>query len=282
VTTAHGTYLPEVEADAGRSVTRLLRIAGGRLTLRIDRGAFGSSAAIVAASRYQEREMVELYRVPPEKIEVIHNGVDLDLYSPAGARADLVASGAAKGGPTILFVGRLVPKKGLQHLIAAFPRILEAAPEARCVVVGGSKVFDTFGSELRRLSRRHGVADRFSWLQDVPELDMPGIYRAADLAVFPSVGYESLPTVVLEAMACGVPVVATRNWGTPEALGLDHPGLLEEATPEALAERVAAFLNGPELAARVRLDQLARVQPFALTASVAKHEELYRRVAPGR
>jgi glycosyltransferase involved in cell wall biosynthesis len=283
VTTAHGTYLPEVRAgDAGPSVTHLLRTAGGRLSLRIDRNAFGSSAAVVAASRYQRREMEELYRVPAEKVEIIHNGVDLDLYCPGDAPADLAASRPAKGGPTILFVGRLVPKKGLQHLIAAFPRILAVAPEARCVVVGGSKVFDTFGSELRKLSRRLGVADRFCWLQDVPELDMPRVYRAADVAVFPSVHYESLPTVILEAMACGVPVVATRNWGTPEALGLEHPGLLDQATPEALAGRVAAFLDGPELSARVRLDQLARVRSFGLTVAVAKHEELYRRVATGR
>ena len=287
VTTAHGTYLPETWADGtGPSPAHWLRRVAGRMSLRIDRGAFQSSDAVIATSRYQRSEMLALYRVPAEKLVEIHNGVDLSLYEPEGPRAELAisrltASGFEASDPVVLFVGRLVPKKGLQHLVAAFPIILTAFPKARCLVVGGSRLLDTFGARLREMTSRAGIADRFVWLQDVPETEMPGIYRIADVAVAPSVSYESLPTVVLEAMACGVPVVATNGWGTPEALGVDHPGLIPQRAPEELARRVVAFLSHAELAAAVRGDQLARVQSFGLDLAVARHEELYRRVAAG-
>jgi len=226
--------------------------------------------------------MLSLYRVPPSKVEVIYNGVDLEHYRPDGPRSEFAASRVAGSDPVVLFVGRLVPKKGLQHLIAAFPSILAIVPNARCLVVGGSKVFDTFGTALREMAERAGIANRFVWLQDVPEREMPGVYRLANVAVFPSVNYESLPTVTLEAMACGVPVVATDRWGTPEALGVDHPGLVPQGAPEELARRVVAFLSQPELAAGVRRDQLRRIRSFGLDASVARHEELYKRVLANR
>jgi len=283
VTTAHGTSLPELAADRMKlTVPEGLRTASGHLTLRIDRGAFGSSDAVIAASRYQESEMLSLYRVPPSKVEVIYNGVDLEHYRPDGPRSEFAASRVAGPDPVVLFVGRLVPKKGLQHLIAAFPSILAMVPNARCLVVGGSKVFDTFGAALREMAERAGIANRFVWLQDVPEMEMPGVYRLANVAVFPSVNYESLPTVTLEAMACGVPVVATDRWGTPEALGVDHPGLVPQGAPEELSRRVVAFLSQPELAAGVRRDQLRRIRSFGLDASVARHEELYKRVLANR
>jgi glycosyltransferase involved in cell wall biosynthesis len=284
VTTAHGTYLPEVTGDrVKRTVRESLRAASGYLALRLDRGAFGSSDAVIATSRYQEAEMLGLYRVPPDKVEVIYNGVDLELYRPDGpcsvpAVSRVAASGVAESDPLVLFVGRLVPKKGLQHLIAAFPSILARVPNARCLVVGGSKVFDTFGAALRGMAERAGIADRFVWLQNVPESEMPGVYRMADVAVFPSVNYESLPTVTLEAMACGVPVVATDRWGTPEALGVDHSGLVPESAPEELARTVADMLSRREMAEAVKRDQLDRVNAFSMDIAVAKHEELYGRV----
>ncbi len=209
---------------------------------------------------------------------MIYNGVDRDLYSPEPSRPGAGESSGAGDGPVILFVGRLVPKKGLQHLIAAFPRILEALPDARCIVVGGSRLSDTYGSQLRALVEQGGLSARFSWLQDVPEDELPAIYAQADICVFPSEGYESLPTVVFEAMACGVPVVATNRWGTPEALGTDHPGLVPEADPKAIARVVVEITSNSDLSEEVRAQQLSRVSHFDLLTMVSAHEALYRDV----
>ena len=280
VTTAHGTYVPEIEGDrVKRSAREVLRTMSGRLTLNTDREAFRASDAVIAASRFQEAEMVGLYNVPPAKVLVIYNGVDLHLYRPDGPAAALAETSIGRNDKVVLFVGRLVPKKGLQHLIEAFPDISERIPNARCLVVGGSTAFDTFGPTLREMVRLKGLAERFSWLQGVPEIDLPSIYRRASVSVFPSVNYESLPTVVLESMACGIPAIATNRWGTPEALGSSHPGLVRQGEPKELARAVVALLSQPKTAEAVRRDQLARIGTFSLDTAVARHEELYVRVA---
>jgi glycosyltransferase involved in cell wall biosynthesis len=79
-------------------------------------------------------------------------------------------------------------------------------------------------------------------------------------------------------MACGVPVIATNRWGTPEALGPAHPGLVAQADPEELAHKVIAVLSQPEMAKAVKRDQLNRIRAFDLAATVARHEELYANV----
>jgi glycosyltransferase involved in cell wall biosynthesis len=280
VTTAHGTYVPEVEGDrVKRSVREILRAASARLTLNIDRDAFRASDAVVAASRFQEAEMADLYKVPRAKIAVIHNGVDTEFYRPDGPAADLAGTSMGPDDRVILFVGRLVPKKGLQHLIAAFPGIVDSVPNARCLVVGGSRIFDTYGPALRDMVRSGGLDGRFVWRQDVPEDEMPALYRRASVCAFPSMNYESLPTVALEAMACGIPVVATNSWGMPEALGPDHPGLVPQSAPRELARAIVAVLSQPGVAAEAGRDQRERIGAFSLDACVAKHEELYARVA---
>jgi glycosyltransferase involved in cell wall biosynthesis len=279
VVTAHGTDLPEANADrrAG-SLRHRLREVNARLTRWVDRRAFLESDVVIAVSQFQMAEMVEVYGVRRSKLVVIYNGIDRGLYRASGSPSNVPAMTAVAGAPILLFVGRLVPKKGLQYLIAAMPAISEAIPAIRCVVVGGTAVFDTYGAALRQMVKQQELDERFVWLSGVPEASLPAIYRAASVCVIPSVNYESLPTVALEAMACGIPVVATNRWGTPEALGPDHPGLVPEADPGALAQRVIGFLAQPELAERVRREQFDRLWAFSLAATVTKHEDLYERV----
>ena len=278
VTTAHGTYVPEVEGDrTRRSPREIARAALGRLSLNTDRQAFARSDVVIAASRHQEAEMADIYRVPRENLEVIYNGIDLALYRPEGEVADL--PGVGDQDEVVLFVGRLVPKKGLQHLISAFPAILGNVPNARCVVVGGTAIFDTFGPTLRKMVADAGLTDRFTWLHDVAESRLPSVYRRASVAVFPSINYESLPTVVMEAMAAGVPVVATNRWGTPEALGSSHPGLVAQAAPEEIAGAVTTMLLDETASDCVVRDQFARLEPLGLDTCVTRHLDLYAKLA---
>lgn len=276
ITTGHGTNLPEADADGSFNLRQRLRTINARGILLIDRAAFRSSDGVVSVSEFQKTELAELYGVPGERIHIVHNGIDLEHYGPS----DTLPAADSSDGPVILFVGRLVPKKGLQYLIRAFGAISERHPGARCVVVGGSAAFDTYGGPLRALAAECGVTDRFTWLGDVPESELPECFRRADVCAFPSEGYESLPTVVLEAMASGVPVVATRAWGTPEALGDDHPGLTPEADPGAVADAVLRFLDDPQTRSRVVAEQAVRVRAFDLRTTVSHHERIYRDALP--
>jgi glycosyltransferase involved in cell wall biosynthesis len=274
VTTGHGTNLPEADADAKVSLRQRARIANARLVLPIDRWAFKASDAVVSVSSFQREELERLYGVPKKKIAVIYNGVDLERYTPdvlPSARPELNIG----EGPLILFVGRLVPKKGLQHLFAALPAIIERVPNVRCAVVGGSPAFDSYSKQLHEFARSHGVDGRIQWLSSVPETELPSIYASATVCAFPSEGYESLPTVALEAMASGKPVVATRSWGTPEALGDDHPGLIEESDPAALASSLIRMLTEARTRDRAVAEQNQRLGSFALKKTVADHEALY-------
>jgi glycosyltransferase involved in cell wall biosynthesis len=280
VTSGHGTGLPEADADGFVSIRQSLRVANSRLMLPVDRAAFRASAKVISVSEFQREELAHLYKISAERTSVIYNGVDLTRYRPDTAPSSSIPVGPDVGSPLILFVGRLVPKKGLQYLIRAFPQILETFPRAHCVVVGGTPAFDTYGDVLEGLARDIGVSSNFTWIREgVPEEDLPGVYARADICVFPSKGYESLPTVIFEAMACGIPVVTTDRWGSPEALGEGHPGLVAEASPDAIAHAIAAIVGSDDLYQAVRHRQLQRIPRFALENTVTQHEDLYRAVA---
>lgn len=272
VTTGHGTNLPEADADGTASLRQRLRVRNARLVVPIDRFGFRGSDAVVSVSHFQRDEMERLYGVDSDKIAIIHNGIDLERYNSAAQPTTRIQAGP---GPTLLFVGRLTPKKGLQHLLAALPEVRKRLPDARLVVVGGSPIFDFYGAELRALARTLNLDGCVEWHMSVSERELPGFYAAADLCVFPSEGYESLPTVALEAMAVGVPVVTTRSWGTPEATGDDHPGLIEEGRPEIIAETVVRLLTSDDLRTSALTAQNERIGSFSLDNCVRLHEETY-------
>ena len=268
VTSGHGTNLPEADADADFNLRQRLRTWNARLVLPVDRLAFSLSDVVVSVSDFQREELVRLYGVRPDRISVIHNGVDLRRYAPSPSADQQLEQ-------KLLFVGRLVPKKGLQHILSIMPTLISRFPNVRLEIVGGSEVFDTYGSHLRAQADALGISDRVMWRMAVPEALMPEAYRSAAVGVFPSEGYESLPTVVLEAMACGIPVVATRSWGTPEALGDDHPGLIAERDQQQLIDVVSRFLLDHEVRAAIIEEQSRRVRSFSLENMVNLHEEAY-------
>jgi glycosyltransferase involved in cell wall biosynthesis len=200
-----------------------------------------------------------------ERIDVVLHGVDLQLFRQPTDRAALRARlGATRR--TLLSVGHLIERKGNHVTVAALP----AMPDAELWIVGD-------GAEeqpLRALAARLGVAD---------QRQLPDYYGAADALVLAS-SREGIANVLMESMACGTPVLATRVWGSPEVITTSAAGVLvEERTPESLAAAYRTlFANYPERAAtrrhaerfsweRTTADHLAAVRR-ALTAS---------RTAPG-
>lgn len=277
VTTGHGTNLPEADADGVFSLRQRLRRVNARLELFVDRAGYKVSDAVVSVSDFQRKEMMDLYKVPPEKLYVIHNGIEFARYSPSAEKVEFLSDVGAKG-PVILFVGRLVPKKGVGVLLKAFSMVINKYPGAKCVIVGGAPIFDTCGKILHDESDKMGLDKNIVWMQSVPEEQLPGIYRLADVCVFPSENYESLPTVILEAMAVGVPVVATSSWGTPEAMGESHPGLVPQSDIDKVSQSILKFIDDKDLRSAVVEEQLQRVRKFDIESTVTLHEEIYNSV----
>lgn len=221
------------------------------------KAAVARRAAAVTVVSSTMAESLHRLGVPPEGVSVQSMGVDVAerfTPDPSVSRTD----------HEILFVGRLVEKKGLRYLLDAMPRVLQAMPDARLNIAG-------FGPEeaaLRAQAVRLGIGDRVQFLGAVPQADLPGLYRRAALFVAPFVraasgDQEGLGLVVVEAIACGCPVVAGDVPAVRDVLG-DAPGTMVRADDvDALAEAVIAVLADPASAhaqaARLRHSLMARM-----------------------
>lgn len=182
---------------------------------------------------------------------VVPNGTDPARFAPGGASALRRRLGLGTR-PALLTVGRLVPRKGVDTMLRALPRIAQAVPDVRYLVAG--KGPDR--ARLEALARRLGVASRVRFLGAWPPERLRALYAAADVFVMPSreapPDVEGFGIVFLEASACGTPVVGARAGGIPDAVAHGESGLLvPPAAPAALAEACLQLLRDPERARRL-------------------------------
>jgi teichuronic acid biosynthesis glycosyltransferase TuaC len=195
-----------------------------RLPRRMIQWAAGQAAGIVTVCNALRDEVVAL-GVAPDKVVSLRNGVDLQLFRPTER---------TPGQPfTLLTVGHLVPVKAQELIVGALPLL----PGVRLVVAGDGPN----RAMLETLARDLGVAARVQFLGAVPQADLRAHYGAADAMVLAS-SREGWANVLLESMACGTPVVASRVWGTPEVVAAPEAGvLMAERSPQGVADAVAAL-----------------------------------------
>ena len=223
--------LPLVITARGTDLNLIPTFAGPR---RMIVDAAKQARAIVTVCAALKDVLLEL-GIPDRKVHVLRNGVDLELFAPgerATARRRLDANG-----PLLLSVGALIERKGHHLVIEA----LASLPEARLAIAGDGPE----DGALRALAHRLGVADRVRFLGNVPHEELPRIYGAADVLVLAS-SREGWANVLLEAMACGTPVVATDIWGTPEVVTSPVAGrLVARRDAAAIADGVRDLLADP-------------------------------------
>lgn len=151
--------------------------------------------------------------VDDARVHLLYNGVDGDRFRPGDRAAARTALDLPADDPLLLYVGNLKPTKGCVELLEAFPAVLARHPRARLAFVGSGPAAST----LSRRAQQLGIADRVLLAGARPHEQLAIWMQAADLLSLPSHN-EGVPNVVLEAMACGLPVVATRVGGIPEVL----------------------------------------------------------------
>ncbi len=201
----------------------------------------GGARAVVTVSDFAVRFLREKFPESAGKIERIYNGIELERFAPADF---------SSAPPLILSVGRLIEKKGFADLIAACRILRERGIEFRAQIIGEGPL----ESELREQIAAGGLAKFVELAGPLPQEEV--IARLARSAVFalPCVteaggGMDNLPTVVMEAMAAGLPVVSTPVSGVPEMVVPDQTGLLvPERDPAAIADALARLLQDPALA----------------------------------
>ena len=190
------------------------------------------AAGLIAVSEALKDALVALGS-SPEDVTVLRNGVDLDLFVPCDR--GVARERLSLKQPTLLSVGHLIERKGHDLVVGALPHL----PECLLLVVGEGPE----RGALAELSARLGVADRVRFLGALPHHELPELYGAADALVLAS-SREGWANVLLEAMACGTPVVASNIWGNPEVVRSSAAGrLMPERSPAGVAQAVRALFE---------------------------------------
>jgi sugar transferase (PEP-CTERM/EpsH1 system associated) len=211
--------------------------------------------------------------IPPAKLVVIPNGVPLEDFQPGDRSRARVELGIPLRAVVAGTVGRLQPVKGTSYLLEAWALLASDHPDAILLLVGGGPQ----QAALERMSRRLGISERVRFLGD--RADVPDLLRGMDVFALPSV-WEGMPNAVLEAMAVGLPVVATAVGGTPEVVVDGVTGLLvPSGDSDALAQSIARLLCDPDL--RYKMGQAGRervVNHFSVERTVEQTERLYEQL----
>jgi glycosyltransferase involved in cell wall biosynthesis len=228
---------------------------------------------LIADSQATANDLTALYDAPPERITVIYSGVDArfsPLDAPSPALDALRRKYALGDAPFALTVGTLQPRKNHLTLARAFAQVVRRLPNFHLVIAGGKGwMYDDVTAEVARLN----LNDRVRFIGFVDDADLPDLYRAARVFAFPSL-YEGFGLPPLEAMACGVPVVASNASSLPEVVG-DAGLLVDPLDVDGLAEALTQAAADDAWRAQAITRGLARARQFTWTRAAEQLLAVY-------
>jgi alpha-maltose-1-phosphate synthase len=259
------------------------QLGGGyALSMFCERTATEGADAVIAVSHGVRGDVLKCYpAVDPDRVHVIHNGIDPEIYRPQPSPETLRGFGIDPSRPFVLFNGRITRQKGLPLLLAA---TLKLDPQYQVVIVASSPDTPEIAAEVATLAGRVS-AERGSlvWIDHfISREDLIHLHSHATVFVCPSI-YEPFGLVILEAMACETAVVASRVGGIPEIVVEGETGYLVDFNPanpdaftSALAERIEKVLRDPTLATTMGKAGRERVlRHFGWGAIAARTVQLY-------
>ncbi len=235
---------------------------------------------ILADSQSTKRDLAAIWRVPDDKVTVLYSGVN-ERFRPVTDATALAAVRARYGlgdRPYVLAVGTVQPRKNYELLVRAFRAVAQAGPHVLVIAGGRGWLTEGLDAEITR----QGVADRVILPGFVDDADLPALYSAADLFVFPSL-YEGFGLPLLEAMACGVPVISSDASSLPEvaATGGEPAALLLPPGDEAAWSAAMLRLLTDETARqRLITAGVAQAARFTWQAAARQLAALYERLLP--
>jgi starch synthase len=265
------------------------QLGGGyQLSRFSERTAIEAADAVIAVSAGMRADILATYpAVDPERVEVIHNGIDTGAWRPDPGTTALERLGIDPDRPSMAFVGRITRQKGVDHALDAAALI---DPAAQVILCAGAPDTPEIGAEMRERAAalaagRPGVV----WIEEMlPRADLVQVLSHATVFVCPS-DYEPFGLTNLEAMACEAPVVASAVGGIPEIVVHGETGFLVPLDPDpavfaaALAARIDELLADPVRAAAMgRAGRLRAVERFGWPAVAQQTVRLYEKVVASR
>ncbi len=256
----------------------------------IERTALESADAVVAVSRETREDVLRLFKIPEERVHVIHNGIDADFYHPDRGTDALERHGVDPSVPYVLFVGRITRQKGIVHLVRAIEHL---DPGIGVVLCAGQPDTPEIGEEMKRgVAAARATRRNVVWIGEmVSREDARQLYSHAAVFCCPSV-YEPFGIINLEAAACQTPVVASAVGGIPEVVVDGETGLLvpvdlrpddpmSPTDPDRFERNLAGAINAlmADAATREVMGRAARrraVERFSWARIAAETVDLYR------
>jgi glycogen synthase len=268
--------------------------AGYHLSSWMEQTGIEQADAVIAVSQETREDVLRFFSIAPEKVHIIHNGIELNQYRKAAATDALERRGVDVNRPFVLFVGRVTRQKGIIHLVNAIPHI---DPSLQVVLCAGAPDTKEIGQEMtERVAEVSAGRSGVIWIQEMlPRPDVIQFYSHAAVFCCPSV-YEPFGIINLEAMACETAVVASAVGGIKEVVVPGETGLLvdlqlkegsfDPVDPDRFSRDLAAAINQVALDPAIR-EQYGRngrrrvEDHFSWTAIAQKTLELYRSLIKG-
>lgn len=260
----------------------------------MERTGIEQADAVIAVSRETRNDVLDHFAVDPERIHVIHNGIDAEEYRYTDATDALVRHGVDPERPYVLFVGRITRQKGIIHLVNAVP---ELDPSLQVVLLAGAPDTPEIGQEMtERVAAVSATRDGVIWIPEMlPRPEVIQFYSHAAVFCCPSV-YEPFGIINLEAMACETAVVASAIGGIPEVVVPEETGLLvdlelkpgtfDPVDPAKFSHDLATAINrlaqDPDLRATMGKKGRQRVEEhFSWSAIAEQTLALYQQLVAG-
>ena len=225
---------------------------------------------VVTISHATAADVAALAGVPADRIVVTHLGVDAGFRPMPAEEVARVRARYALPDRFVCYVGNTMPHKNLERAVQAMARVQHGCGPVPFVIAGAA---DRYRPSVAAAAARCGLGDGVRFIGRVPDADLAGLLSAAAVFLYPSL-YEGFGLPVLEALACGCPVVTSNRASLPEVVG-DAARVCDPLDVSALADAVASLLTDAGEAAALRRAGPARAATFTWTRCAARHRDLY-------
>lgn len=237
----------------------------------IEREGMHAADGVIAVSGYTKNILVERYGVPADKIEVVHNAVDIEETSPYGSSESPLTVLKRSGKKIVLFVGRITIQKGPDYFVAAAKKVLEHNPNVVFVVSGSGDMEGQIMNQAAFL----GIGDKVIFTGFLRGKELDDIYRIADLFVMPSIS-EPFGITPLEAIAHGTPVIVSKQSGVSEVLR--HALKVDFWDVDEMANKILCVLRYPSLQECLKENSIFEVMKYTWKKAAEKCMMVYKKV----